>query len=102
MPTRPCIITSFGVVRTCLFVNFFFVLPYFPDILPCRSAANARIAARRKTVGDVHAVTSPMPGLPGPEGLRKTEGKRYRDTVHTAERQEVHGGEGLAVVATVG
>lgn len=43
-----------------------------------------------------------MSRVPRSEGLRQAEGERHSDTVHPAERQEVHGGEGLAVVAPFG
>lgn len=43
-----------------------------------------------------------MSRISRPERLRQTESERYRCTVHTAECQKVHGGQGLAVVATVG
>lgn len=77
IPTRPCMKhtrISFGVVKYLFIYSFCFTIFFFPDIFPRWSAANARIAAGRKTVGDVRAATSPMSGLPGPERLRKTEG----------------------------
>lgn len=69
------------------------------DILQGRCAADAGIAAGREAVGDVHGVAGPVSRVPRPEGLRQTEGEWHSDTVHPAERQEIHGGEGLAVVA---
>lgn len=72
------------------------------DILSGRRAADVGIAAGREAVGDVHGVAGPVSRVPRPEGLRQTKGERHSNTVHPAERQEIYGGEGLAVVAPFG
>lgn len=74
----------------------------FSDIFTCHRLADTRIAARRTTVRNLHSAANPVSRISRPERLRQTESERYRCTVHTAECQKVHGGQGLAVVATIG
>lgn len=74
----------------------------FSDIFTCYRFANTRITARRTTVRNLHSASNPVSRISRPERLCQTESQRYCCKVHSTECQKVHGGQGLAVVATVG